>query len=344
MTRQAALLLLCGLYLLWIRPARAQEPPRVASLGTCRLSEGGIIADCRVGYRTFGRLSIARDNVVLIPTWLQGRSEDWIPLLGPRGYVDTTRFHVIIVDALGDGHSSSPSSFAKDHRSAFPQLTIGDMVTSQYRLLTEKLDIKHLHAVVGFSMGAMQALEWTVRYPTFLERAVPIAGAPRLGAFDHLMWTTNLQEIENGQRAGISPDSIWAQLARLEALLLQTPVAVNRLSWDSVMTAAAAQASTYRKAWPLEDFAAQLKAIRQHDISRNFGDDMSRAAKAVRARVFIVHSPDDHMVTSGPVVQFAKMIGARTLLMPSECGHIAIFCQRDTLAPAVRAFLERDER
>jgi homoserine O-acetyltransferase/O-succinyltransferase len=342
MTRCVALVLLSGLGLSSIMPVEAQQPPLIASLGTCRLSGGGTIPGCRVGYRTFGRLSAARDNVVLIPTWLQGRSEDWIPLLGNQGYVDTTRFHVIIVDALGDGHSSSPSSLPEASRSAFPEFTIGDMVTSQHRLLTEKLGIKHVRAVVGFSMGGMQALEWAVRYPTFLDRAVPIAGASRIGAFDHLMWTTNLQEIENGRRAGISADSIWAQLARLEALLVQTPIAVNRLSWDSVMAASAAQAVTYRKAWPLEDFAAQLKAIRQHDISRSFGGDMSRAARAVRARILIVHSPDDHMVTSGSAIEFAKTIGARTLLVPSECGHTAIFCQQDTLATAVRAFL--DER
>ena len=344
MTRQVALLVLCGLCICPLSRSAAQQPPRIGRLGSCQLSAGGTISDCQIGYRTFGRLSAARDNVVLIPTWLQGRSEDWIPLLGPGGYVDTTRFHVIIVDALGDGHSSSPSSSPAGDRRAFPDFSIADMVTSQYRLLTEKLGIKHLHAVVGFSMGGMQALEWAVRYPTFLDRAVPIAGAARLGAFDHLMWTAMLQEIENGRPAGIPPDSIWAQLARLEALLVQTPAAVNRLSWDSVVTAAAANASTYRKTWPLEDFAAQLKAIRQHDISRKFGGDMSRAAKAVRARVFIVHSPDDHMVTSGPAVEFAKMIGARTLLMPSECGHIAIFCQQDTLATAVRAFLESGQR
>jgi homoserine O-acetyltransferase len=340
MTRQVALLVLFGLCLCQLSSAASQQPARTGSLGLCRLSAGGTISDCRIGYRTFGRLSAARDNVVVIPTWLQGRSEDWIPLLGPGGYVDTARFHVLVVDALGDGHSSSPSSLPEGDRRAFPEFSIADMVTSQYRLLTEKLGIKHLHAVVGFSMGGMQALEWAVRYPTFLDRAVSIAGAPRVGAFDHLMWTVTLQEIENGLRAGIPPDSIWAQLARLEALFLQTPAAINRLSWDSVMTASAVQAVTYRKAWPLEDFAAQLKAIRHHDISRSFNGDMSRAAKAVRARVFIVHSPDDHMVTSGPAVEFARKIRARTLLIPSECGHIAIFCQQDTLAAAVRDFLQ----
>ena len=340
MLRHVGLLLLSGLSLSTLAHATMQQDPLVASLGTCRLSGGGTLANCRIGYRTFGRLSAARDNVVLVPTWLQGRSEDWIPLIGHRGYVDTTRFHVIIVDALGDGHSSSPSSLPEHGRAAFPELSIADMVTSQYRLLTEKLEIKHLHAVVGFSMGGMQAFEWAVRYPTFLDRAVPIAGSPRLGAFDHLLWTAHLQEIENGLRAGIPPDSIWAQLARLEALLIQTPAGVNRLTRDSVMAATSAQASIYRKAWALEDFAAQLKAIRQHDVSRAFGGDMAQAAKAVRAQVLIVHSPDDHMVTSGPAVEFARMIRARALLIPSECGHIAIFCQQDTLAAAVRAFLQ----
>lgn len=338
MTRQFALLVV-GLCFP-ASPSASQQPPQIGLLGSCWLSAGGMIPDCRVGYRTFGRLSAARDNVVLIPTWLQGRSEDWIPLLGSGGYVDTTRFHVIVVDALGDGYSSSPSNMPEARRSAFPEFTIADMVTSQYRLLTEKLEIKHVHAVMGFSMGAMQALEWATLYPDFLDRVIPIAGAPRIGAFDRLIWTTHLQEIENGLRSGVSADSIWAQLARLEALLIQTPTAVNRLTWDSVTTAVTAQAAAYHQAWRLEDFAAQLKAIRRHDISQKFGGDMSRAARAVRARIFIVHSPDDHMVTSGPAIEFAKMTGARSLVIPSECGHLAIFCQRDTLAQAVTEFLE----
>lgn len=344
MARQIALLLLAVLCPSSISYAFAQQPPRVASLGACQLSGGGVIADCRVAYRTFGRLNASRDNVVLIPTWLQGRSEDWIPFIGPRGYVDTTRFHVIIVDALGDGHSSSPSTVPEPARRAFHALTIADMVESQYRLLTENLKITGLHAVVGFSMGGMQALEWAVRYPTFLDRAVPIAGAPRIGAFDHLMWTTTLQIIEHGRRSGVPTDSVWAQLARFEALFVQTPTAVNRSSWDSVMIAAATQGKTYRKSWPLEDFAAQLQAIRRHDISLRFGGDMSRAAKAVRARVFIAHSPDDHMVTSGPSVEFAGMIGAQTLLVPSDCGHVSFFCQQDTLGSAVRSFLAADSQ
>ena len=319
--------------------AQGQQPPTVVSIGPCDFAGGGRVKDCRVGYRAFGTINPARSNVVLIPTWLQGRSEDWVPSIGPQGYVDTNLFHVIVVDALGDGHSSAPSTVPKSERAGFRRLSIGDMVESQHRLLTKRLGINRLHAVVGFSMGGMQALEWAARYPAFLDRAVSIAGAPRLGAFDHLMWTTMLQEIEIGMRSGTPPDSIWAQLARLEALLVQTPVAVNKSSWDSVMTGASAQGMAYSKSWPLEDFAAQLYAIRRHDISIPFGSNMARAASAIKARVLVVHSPDDHMVTAGPALDFARAIGAETLAIPSVCGHLAFFCEQERMAGAVRSFL-----
>jgi homoserine acetyltransferase len=168
--------------------ARAQTPPpTVASLGSCRLESGASILDCRVAYRTFGRLDASRSNAVLIPTWLLGRSEDWISLLGAEGLVDTTRYHVIVVDALANGHSSSPSNTAPAGQAAFRDLTIGDMVESQHRLLTERLQIPRLRAVVGISMGGMQALEWAVRYPTFAQVVIPIVGSPRVPAFDRVL-------------------------------------------------------------------------------------------------------------------------------------------------------------
>lgn len=331
--------LVTGSLLLPLRAAASQDSARVASIGSCRFWGGGRVSDCRVAYRSFGRINAERSNVVLIPTWLQGRSEDWIPYLGAEGYVDTTRFHVIVAGALGDGRSSSPSTVPGRERPAFRGLTIGDMVESQHRLLTRHLKISRLHAVVGFSMGGMQALEWAARYPDFLDRAVSIAGAPRLGAFDHLMWNTLIQIIEFGIRSRTPPDSVWVQLARMEALFIQTPAAVNRASWDSVINAAAVVGKSYRQGWELEDFAAQLYAIRGHDISRRFGSDLKRAAGAIRAKVLIAHSPDDLMVTAEPALAFAPMVDAETVTVPSPCGHLVFFCEKERLAGAVRDFL-----
>src|SRR5688500_2177560 len=137
-------------------PVTPLPPPRVAALGACRLASGAAVPDCRVAYRTFGRLAAARDNVVLVPTFFAGRSEDHLFMLG--AYVDTTRYHVVIADALADGHSSSPSN-TPGGDALFARLTVGDMVETQHRLLTEHLGVRHLRAVVGISMGGFAAFE-----------------------------------------------------------------------------------------------------------------------------------------------------------------------------------------
>ena len=321
--------------------AHAQQPPTTASLGTCKLSGGAVVPDCKVAYRAFGKLDQAKSNAVLIPTWLQGRSEEWIDLLGPLGLVDTTRYYVIVVDALGNGRSASPSTVAPSSRAAFRSLTIGDMVQSQHRLLTEALKIPHLRAVVGISMGGMQAFEWAVRYPSFVDLAVPIVGSARVGAFDHALWTMELQEIEIGVAAKVPADSIWAQLARMEVLFAQTPGAVNKLSWDSVLAEASAIGKRLTGTWSLEDYAAQLRAIRRHDVSASLGGDMKRAAQAVRAKLLVIYSPDDHMVTSGSAAEFASMTHAKTLAVPSPCGHLVASCEKQRFGAAIREFLSQ---
>ena len=319
----------------------AQSPlpqPKVASLGVCRLASGRTISNCRLAYRAYGRLNEQRSNAILIATWLLGRSDDWAPLVGPEGYVDTTEFHVLVVDALGDGLSSSPSNSTASGRRAFADLTVGDMVESQYRLLTEKLGIRHLRAVVGFSMGGMQSIEWAVRYPSFVDRVVPIAGSARVGSFDRMMWTAMLNEIADSKLAGTGPDTVWSRLAHLEMLFVQTPVGINSRTPDSVEADVAANARGYRHGWKLDDYAAQLGAIRRYDVTRGSGDLRSAAAR-VQARMLAVYSWDDHMVTAGSVAQFAQLVHADTLSIGSPCGHIMLFCERARVAPAIRAFI-----
>jgi homoserine O-acetyltransferase len=326
------------------RPVRAQPSlpaPRIASLGQCPLMTGAVIPNCRVAYRAFGSLDSAHANTVLIATWLLGRSDDWPALLGAEGLVDTTRYYVLVVDALGDGRSSSPSNTVSSARAAFLDLTVADMVESQYRLLTARLGIRHLRAVLGFSMGGMQAIEWAVRHPSFADKIVTIAGSPRVGAFDRLMWTTMLDEIEDARNRGTPADSVWSRLARLEMLFVQTPLGVNARGVDSVAKDVSTSALQYGAAWHLEDYAAQLRAIRRYDVTQRYGGDMRRVSAEVRARVLAVYSWDDHMVTAGPVAEFARLVKADTLSIRSSCGHVMLFCEQKSVGTAIRAFIAR---
>ena len=157
---------------------------KIAELGECKLESGQVISDCRIGYRTFGKLSAAGDNAVLMPSWLYGLSGDLVSLFGdgssPQHLVDTGKFLGIAIDSLGNGVSSSPSNSTTQHGIAFPAYTLRDGVQAQYRVMTEVLHLKHLHAVLGLSMGGEQTFVWATLHPEFFDLAVPILGTPRM--------------------------------------------------------------------------------------------------------------------------------------------------------------------
>ncbi|MFA6033077.1 MAG: homoserine acetyltransferase, partial [Myxococcota bacterium] len=134
----------------WFTAACAGAPPTVVSLGDFALESGKTLNDCRIAYRTMGTLNPQGSNAVLVTTWLAGTSQEMIDLgfVGPGKAVNTDRFYAIIVDALGNGVSSSPSNSKAQPGAAFPAFTTADLVRTQYELL-KKLGIKHLYAVTG---------------------------------------------------------------------------------------------------------------------------------------------------------------------------------------------------
>ena len=134
----------------------------IASLGDLTLESGQVIHDCRIGYRTYGRLDAAKSNAILFPTWFGGTTEQLAGNFGSGKTIDTGKYFVIAVDAIGNGVSSSPSNSRTQPRLKFPRFSIRDMVESQHRLVTEVLHLNHLRAVIGISMGGMQTFEWMV--------------------------------------------------------------------------------------------------------------------------------------------------------------------------------------
>ena len=175
----------------------ADGDQQIGQLHTCKLAKGREIDDCFLGYRTWGTLNAQQSNAILFPTWFSGNSSNIGEFVGPDKMIDPAKFFLIAVDALGDGVSSSPSNSGDQHGAHFPQFTIGDMVAAEYRLVTEVLHLKHLHAVMGISMGGMQTFEWMVRYPAFMDRAVPIVGSPRLTSYDLLLWQAEVEAAQD---------------------------------------------------------------------------------------------------------------------------------------------------
>ncbi len=150
-------------------------------------------------YETYGTLNATRDNAVLICHALSGdhhcaglhTPEDrkpgwWNNLIGPGKAVDTRRFYVICANVLGGCQGSTgPSSLNpatnRPYGLAFPFVTILDMVRAQ-KILLDHLGVSELHAVIGGSMGGMQAMLFSIEFPHFVRRVIAMATTAREGA------------------------------------------------------------------------------------------------------------------------------------------------------------------
>ncbi len=312
---------------------------KFAELGDLKLESGQVIRDCRIGYRLHGKLSADKSNAVLWPTWFGGTTEDLEDLIGPGKLIDDTKYYVITVDALGNGVSSSPSNSKTQPGDRFPRFTIGDMVESQRRLLTEVLGLERLHAVMGISMGGMQTFEWITAHPEFMKKAVPIVGTPRQTTMDLLLWGAELGIIEQAQRCRCSFEEAMKNVGRIHTFALTTPEhRVRETPREEFEEEAGKRIEDYAKRNPY-DWASQLRAMMDLDVARRFGGSMEKAAAAVKAEVFVVVAREDHMVNPHPALRFARLLGADALILGSDCGHIAAGCEARKLNPAVAAFL-----
>jgi homoserine O-acetyltransferase len=312
-----------------------------ADLGVCKLARGRHIENCRLGYRTWGTLNGQRSNAILFPSWFSGNSNNIASFVGPDKMIDPSKFFLIAVDALGDGVSSSPSNSETQHGTRFPTISISDMVDAEYHLAFDVLHLKHVHAVMGISMGGMQTFEWMVRYPAFMDVAIPIVGSPRLTSYDLLLWQS---EVEAAQDDPMFQGGNYTQPPKLplvefiHTMNASTPAhytrTVERGDYEGV------QEGYYTKGilpFDANDWLAQLAAMIAQDVAN--GGNLEDAAKKVKAKVLVVAAAQDHMVNPQPALEFAPLIRARTLVLESDCGHGAPGCEMSKLAPAVREFL-----
>ena len=302
-----------------------------ASLGDLKLTSGEIINDCQIGYRTYGNLSATRDNVVVMPTWHTGSTWDLerYEVVGPGKLLDTNRYFVITIDALGNGVSTSPSNSKSQSGAGFPQVSIADMVHSQYRLLTETLEIPSVHAVIGISMGGMQTFQWIRQYPVYMNKAVAIDGSPYLTSYDVIQWQTHLNIIEVMQESARSNSEIAAVLGPLNLLTLWTPdyfvENVARADLDDFLE----QDAKGRENFDGHDYIVQTQAMIDHDAF-----DESTVAD-----LLVVIVPEDHMVNPTPAKSLATSVDAELVEIHSNCGHMGTTCEAAEVARQVNDFL-----
>ncbi len=163
------------------------------------MRSGGVLEEYDLAYETYGTLNARRSNAVLVCHALNAAhhvaghyAEDpknigwWDNMVGPGKPLDTEKFFVLGVNNVGGCFGSTgPASLnpksGKPFGSSFPLVTVEDWVNAQARL-ADRLGIECFAAVMGGSLGAMQALQWTISHPQRIRSAIAIATAPKLSA------------------------------------------------------------------------------------------------------------------------------------------------------------------
>ena len=302
------------------------------------LQSGAVIRDYALSYETYGTLNADKSNAVLVCHALnashhvagtyadQPKSEGWWDnMIGPGKPLDTQRFFVIGVNNLGScfgstGPMHTNPDTGKVYGADFPVVTVEDWVNAQARLL-DALGIQKLAAVMGGSLGGMQALSWTLQYPERVAHAVVIASAPNLTA-------ENIAFNEVARRAIVTDPDFFGGNFYEHGVVPKRGLRIARMIGhitylsDDVMNEKfgrqlrdAAQAEQYLYSTQNVEFQIEsylryqgdkfaeyfdantylliTRALDYFDPARNFGGDLSRALERATCKFLLVSFTTD---------------------------------------------------
>jgi len=321
-----------------LAPGHVDAPHRVFAMGALALESGETIVDFRQSFVVHGALNATRTNAVLVCPALAATHHRLDFLIGPGRALDPARWCVVVVDPIGNGLTTSPSNSAAQPGMRFPHFVLRDMVAAQRRLLVEHLGIERVHAVVGASMGGMQALQWAVSCPRSVERIVAMTPMAKTAPWAVLVTETArsclcADPAWRGEAAGFDarPERGWrAYTGLMNALLMRTPAAVDALGLARCADAhrwfddLVAQQSAI--GFDAHDYLYQSRAYEAHDVGTTpgFGGDSAAALASVTASALVVAPPLD-LFNPAPAARAAAaaMAHARFVEIPSQQGHLA---------------------
>lgn len=318
-------------------------------MGDLVLESGEAIVDYRQSFVTHGTLDPERSNAVLICAALTATHHRLDFLIGPGKGLDPSRYFIVATDPIGNGLSTSPSNSAHQPGMRFPRFVLRDMVRAQHRLLIEHLGIDRLHAVVGASMGGMQALQWAVSHPTSMRNIVAMTPMARTAPWAVLVTETAraclmADRAWTGDGFASVPERGWkAYSGLMNALVMRTPDAVDGVVADLDRTHAwfARLAAQQRdNGFDAHDYLYQSWAYESHDVGTTPGvcGGTDGALRTIVARALVLAPPMDLFNPAAAAREAADAIaGASFVEIPSTQGHLAASSTRSEDA----AFLNR---
>jgi homoserine O-acetyltransferase len=324
-------------------PAKLEPVEHTFILHNFHTESGVVLPEAKIVYGTYGHLNAAGDNAILLPSHYMAEMHgyEWLIGTGPGEdrALDPTRQFLIATELFGNGRSSSPSNTPEPfHGPRFPVTTIRDNVEAVHQLLTTELGVKHLQAVIGFSMGAQQAFQWAVSYPTFMDRIVATSGTAK--TYGHgivrneseINAITTDEAFKNGEYT-TEPEKGIQAFSLVWTAWLYSQEWWRRELWKTDSppgTTFAKVLDGYRTNFiphaDANNLILQMRTWEQHDVGTTpgFHGDAEKALASIQAAVLYMPSATDLYFPVGDARYEAQFIPHCTLLpIPSLWGHPA---------------------
>jgi homoserine O-acetyltransferase len=354
------------------------------SLGRLPLENGDALPHVRIAYETFGTLNTAKDNAVLILHALTGDSHVlgeagtghptagwWSGIVGEGRSIDTDDWFVVVPNMLGGCQGSTgPASTAPDSTewgARFPYVTIRDQVAAQVAF-SEKIGIESWAAVIGGSMGGMQALEWAVGYPDLVKR-VGILAAPESSNADQIALNTVQVDAIHldtkfadgdyyGAPDGDGPYRGLALARRMALLNYRSPTELNerfQRSWQSGISPLGGggryavesyldfHGNKFTRRFDANSYVTLVNAMNSHDIGRDRGG-VAAALGGVRARALVLGIDSDRLFPLEHQRLIASLLPSTiddgdVVVVSSPFGHDGFLIEDELVGPHLQRLL-----
>jgi len=351
------------------------------------LESGEEVPEITVAFETYGKLNMDGSNAVLIchaltgdahasdynyqvneksdGTSLQKQKGWWNEMIGLRRAFDPSKYFVVCSNILGGCYGTTgPDAInpitSKKYGIAFPQISVRDMVSLQYKLLAN-LGVTKLQAISGGSLGGMQVLEWAIMFPEFVEKIIPIATAAQ-----HSAWCIGLNETarkaivddpawENGNyteqpHAGLSTARMIAVISYKSAEsfnkkfgreIKPNTTTLNKYlnSGFQVESYLHYQGDKLVKRFDANTYLLITRAMDLHDVARERGT-LGKALGSIKAKTLCVGINSDILYPASEQKEIASLIPNSSYFeIDSVHGHDAFLIEFDQLNFAIKNFL-----
>ena len=307
------------------------------NLGNVKLLSGKILKSAKLIYKTYGILNKNCSNVIVLPTFYTGthiRNEGFI---GKNRALNPNKYFIISINMFGNGLSSSPSNSLKSqHGSQFPEITLWDNIYCQHKLITEKLKIKKIALVAGWSMAGCQSYQWAAQYPNIVKAILPFCASSKTSIHNHVFL--------EGVKAALIADKNWNKgnyknqpVAGLKAFGrvyagwafsqdFYREKLYEKFGFKNAEELLKDWANDHAKNWDANNLLSKLKTWQLNDISNNtiYKGDYIKALKSIRAKTILMPCNQDLYFRKEDNVYEKKFINRASLKpVDSPYGHCA---------------------